>query len=57
MSGVSKALVVSSNDKLRKELADTLRHHGMYPLLSSSEFRVCVCFPVIPSTSFSARTA
>lgn len=36
MSEVPKALVVSSNDELRKELADTLRHYGMRPLLSSS---------------------
>ena len=36
MSEVPKVLVVSSNDELRRELADTLRHYGMYPLLSSS---------------------
>ena len=36
MSRVPNALVVSSNDELRKELADTLRHYGMRPLLASS---------------------
>jgi DNA-binding NtrC family response regulator len=36
MSGVLKALVVSSNDELRKELAGTLQHYGMCPLPASS---------------------